>query len=227
MVAQYINDYFAAFAAGVAVSFTPCVYPLIPIVASIVGRANIHGTKLAGFSLSCVYVFGTAVSYSALGALAVLTGRLFGHLHSNPYVFFAVSLLLLFFSLVMADILPLPILHLGAKGSLRPRNIVGIFFAGLVSGFAIGPCTAPLLGSILLYVGSKKNLFHGLSLLFVFAYGVGFSLILIGTFTGLLARLPKPGPWLVRIRQAFAGILFLTSAFFFVKAVILLKNFSA
>lgn len=222
---QSILDYISVFFAGVAVSFTPCVYPVIPIVASIVGRANIQGTRWSGFVLSCVYVLGVAVSYSALGLMAVLTGQFFGHLHDNPYLFFMVGVCLFAFALIMLDMIPLPILNLGSKGNIRPKNIFGIFFAGLLSGFVVGPCTAPVLGSILLYVGTKKNLFHGVSLLFVFAYGVGFSLILAGTFSGFLARLPKPGPWLLSIKRIFAGILFVSAVFFLAKAIVLLNIF--
>jgi thiol:disulfide interchange protein DsbD len=225
MIFQYILDYFSVFAAGVAVSFTPCVYPVIPIVVSVVGRANVHGTKLAGFVLSCVYVLGIAISYSLLGIVAVLTGQFFGHLQDNPYMFFGVAVFFIFFSLIMADIVSMPILSLGIQGRIRPKNAIGIFLIGFMSGFVVGPCTAPILGSILLYVAAKKNLVHAISLLFVFAYGVGFSLILVGTFSGLLTRLPKPGKWLARVKQIFAGILLLTGIFFFAKAIMLLNIF--
>ena len=72
----------------------------------------------------------------------------------------------------------------------------------------MGPCTAPALAAILVFVASKQNILYAISLLFVFSYGVGASLILIGTFSGLLVRLPKSGPWLVRVKQ-FCGIILL------------------
>ncbi|MCX5680999.1 MAG: hypothetical protein NT079_01745 [Candidatus Omnitrophica bacterium] len=121
----------------------------------------------------------------------------------------------------MAEILPFPIFDLGLQGKIKPKNVLGVFLMGAVSGFVVGPCTAPVLGTLLLYVASKKNLFHAASLLFVFSYGVGFSLILVGTFSGLLARLPKSGAWLVHIKKFCAVALFLIGIFFLGKAIAL------
>ena len=119
----------------------------------------------------------------------------------------------------MLGVIPLPVLGAGMQNRIRPRNFWTIFIFGAVSGLVVGPCTAPILGTLLIYVSSKQNLAHAASLLFVFSYGVGFSLILIGTFSGLLARLPKSGNWLVYIKQVCALILFAASLYFFVKGI--------
>jgi len=89
---------------------------------------------------------------------------------------------------------------------------------GMASGFVIGPCTAPILGTLLLYVASKQNILHGVSLMFVFSYGVGASLILVGTFSGLVSNIPKSGVWLLRIKQFCGLILLIAAQFFLVKA---------
>lgn len=219
-----IFDYATVFAAGVAVSFTPCLYPVMPITSAVIAGANARGTRMAGFFLSCVYVLGLAVTYSALGIAAVLTGQLFGSLQTNSMLFFLVAAVFIFFSLVMADLLSLPFFHIGVQGAIKPKNFLGIFLIGAASGLVVGPCTAPVLGTLLLYVASKQNLVHAISLLFIFSYGVGFSLILVGTFSGFLARLPKPGPWLMSVKKTCAFILFLIGIYFLGKAVILLGH---
>jgi len=214
-------DYFIVLGAGVIVSFTPCVYPVIPIVVGFIAGANTQGTKLKGFVLSCIYVLGMAVTYSALAIIAVLTGQLFGHFQNNPYVFIVVSCILVVFGLVMIDVISFPVFGSGLYSKIRKRGFWAVFLFGMVSGLIVGPCTAPVLGTLLLYVGSKQNLIHAISLVFVFAYGVGFSLILAGTFSGFLARLPKSGIWLLRIKQASAVILFAAAVYFLIHGILL------
>ncbi|MDD3375476.1 MAG: cytochrome c biogenesis protein CcdA [Candidatus Omnitrophica bacterium] len=220
-------DYFIVFGAGVVASFSPCIYPLMPITAGFIAGVNTSGTKLRGFVASLIYVLGLAITYSGFGMLAVLTGRLFGSFQTSPFVPLFVSFALLFFGLVMLDVVSIPVFGKNFKRKLKPRNLWAVFLFGMVSGLVVSPCTAPILGTILLYVSSKQNWIHSFSLLFVFSYGVGFSLILVGTFTGLLAKLPKSGKWLFRIKQISALILFLAAIYFFVKAIVLFGFFSA
>jgi thiol:disulfide interchange protein DsbD len=216
------TDYFVVFASGVVVSFTPCLYPVLPITAAVIAGVNTKGTRIAGFALSCIYVLGLAVCYGGLGVVAVLTGHFFGHLQSSPYLYFFVSAVLVLFALMMLDVVRVPFFDIGVQGKIKPRNVGGIFLLGLVAGLIVGPCTAPMLGTLLLYVASKQNLVHAISLLFVFSFGVGFSLILVGTFSGLLAKLPRSGSWLSRVKQFCAIILFLAGAIIFIKAITLM-----
>jgi thiol:disulfide interchange protein DsbD len=85
---------------------------------------------------------------------------------------------------------------------------------GLTSGLIIGPCLTPALGAILAYLATKKHIIYGTTLLFCFAYGMGFLLILVGTFSGLLANLPKSGKWMVYIKRLAAFILLAMGAYF-------------
>jgi len=84
----------------------------------------------------------------------------------------------------------------------------------MVSGLILGPCTAPVLGVILSYVATKQNLAFGMSLLFVFALGLGTMLIILGAFTGLLKNLPKAGPWMVWIQKAFGAVFIIMGEYF-------------
>ena len=89
---------------------------------------------------------------------------------------------------------------------------------GVASGFVVGPCTAPVLGTILLYIATKQNVLFGVSLLFVFALGLGVSLILAGTFSGFLSALPKSGKWMELIKKAAGVVLVIVAELLFLRA---------
>ncbi len=213
-----ITDYFAAFAGGVLVSFSPCVYPVMPITAGFIAGVNTRGTKLMGFFISLIYVLGIAVTYSTIAMAAALTGKIFGQFQNSPVVFLVVGNILLFFSLSLFDVIPLPMLGLNVQNKIRPTSMAMVLLLGAASGLIIGPCTAPILGSLLLHIASKQNILYGASLMFVFSYGLGASLILIGTFSGMLSRMPKSGSWLIRVKQFCGFILLLAAEYFFIQA---------
>ena len=213
-----IFDYFIVFWGGVLVSFSPCIYPVMPVTASFIAGLNTRGTKLMGFVISLVYVLGLAVTYSVLAIFAALTGKVFGQFQNNPIAYLIAANVLIFFALVLLDVVQLPAIGINVQNKLRPKNLWMVFLFGIVSGLVVGPCTAPILGSLLLYIASKQNILYGASLTFVFAYGVGASLILIGTFSGMLSSLPKSGPWLVRIKQIAGLILLLAAEYFLIQA---------
>jgi len=192
-----------AFAGGVAVSFTPCVYPIVPVTLGIIGVRS-AGARWRGFLLSSVYVLGMALTYASLGAFAALSGKLFGQISASPWTHFAVANLCLAFGLAMLDVFHIPQLGLGAGPVQRgPQGVLGVLLFGMAAGLIVGPCTAPVLGTLLVYVGSQRNPFYGFLLLLCFGYGVGFLLILLGTFTGLLTSLPRSGLWMERVKKAF------------------------
>lgn len=200
-------DYLFAFLGGIVVSFTPCVYPLIPVSAGYIG-IRAAGSKARGLILSLVYVTGIAVTYAALGLAASLTGRIFGAISSYPLTYVIVGSIIVLFGLSMSGLFILKVPSLAHHPGLNKQNYFSTFFLGLVSGLIIGPCTTPVLGAILLYLATKKNLFYGATLLFSFAYGMGLLLILIGTFSSAVVnRLPKSGRWLMHIQKAGALIL--------------------
>jgi thiol:disulfide interchange protein DsbD len=118
----------------------------------------------------------------------------------------------------MLDVISLPYLGVDVRHKVRPRNLWAVFLFGVTSGLVVGPCTSPFLAGLLTMVSLKQNLIYGVSLLFVFSYGVGFILILVGTFSGILSVLPKSGPWLIRIKQFSAIILLISAGYFLFKA---------
>ncbi|MBI4708019.1 MAG: sulfite exporter TauE/SafE family protein [Candidatus Omnitrophica bacterium] len=205
-------DYVLAFTGGVAVSFTPCVYPLIPITLGFIG-ASASGSRKKGFFLSLTYVTGIAIMYSLLGLFASLSGTLFGKFSTYPLTYILVGLFVTFFGLSMFDLfqIPLPMFKVRQQ---KKQGYLSSFVLGVSSGFIIGPCLTPVLGSILAYLAAKNNVYYGASLLFVFAYGMGLVLILAGTFGSTLVNLPKSGKWMVYIKRACAIILIIAGAYF-------------
>jgi thiol:disulfide interchange protein DsbD len=213
-----LSDYWVAFFSGVLVSFTPCIYPLLPITASFIADINAEERRFHGFLLSMLYVFGLAITYSLLAVIAALSGQVFGQIQNNHWIYFVVANILLFFALVMADVISIPNLGLGLHQHIKAKNYWTIILFGAASGLVVGPCTAPVLGALLLYVASKQNILNGVGLLFVFSYGMGISLILVGTFSGLLASLPKSGQWLLWIKKFCALVFIIMAEYFFIQA---------
>lgn len=206
-------DFLIAFGAGVLTSFTPCIYPLIPISAgNIAARAN--GSKLKGLALSVVYVIGIAVTYSILGLIASLTGTIFGRISTHPATYITVGVMIMLFGVALLDIFHIHIPH-----KIRPpehkHDYLYTFLLGLTSGLIASPCLTPVLGSILFYLTTKQNIIYGVTLLFCFAFGMGLILILIGVFEGLLVSLPKSGKWMVYIKRA-SGVILLAMGLYFI-----------
>jgi thiol:disulfide interchange protein DsbD len=207
----------ASYIGGLIVSFTPCTYPLIPVTIGVIG-AHGSSSRQKGFLVSAVYVLGLAVTYSTLGAVAALSGKIFGQIQTTPWTYFIMANLCLLMGLSMLDVfniaLPVPkkLFHLSAQNN--QKGFVGSFLIGAASGVVIGPCTAPALGVLLGYVALKTNVLLGVGLLFVFALGLGTLLLIVGTFTGMITALPKSGAWMTKIKYA-SGLILIGAAEYF------------
>lgn len=199
-------NYLVAFLGGVLASFTPCVYPLIPVSISYIGVRS-AGSKLKGLILSLIYVTGIAVTYSILGLLASLTGSIFGRISSSPLAYFFAGIIMILFGLSLLDLFILPSFNFIKPPAFKKENYFSTLLLGLVSGLIVSPCLTPVVGSILVYLTTKKNLFYGATLLFSFAYGMGLILIVCGIFSSLLMNMPKSGKWLLYIKKAYSFIL--------------------
>ncbi len=209
-------DYIIVFGGGVLISFSPCAYPLLPVSIGYIG-ARSSDSKIKGFILSLVYVSGIAITYSVLGLIAALTGKLFGRIATHPISNLVVGIVFIIFGLTLLELFNLSPPQISVKKSGR-KGLLSVFVFGLISGLAIGPCVAPALGAILTYIASKGNVFYGASLLLVFAYGMGLLLIVAGTFSGFLLSLPKPGRWLILVKKIGGIILIVAGVFFLLKA---------
>ncbi len=211
-------SYLAAFGGGLALSFTPCVYPLVPVVIAVIGASG-EISRRRSFFLSLVYVFGMAVTFSMLGVFAALTGSLFGSLASSPVVNLLAGSIIMLFGLSVLGVFDLPLLSFrGARPGRMPRGgrMIPAFTMGLLSGFIGVPCVAPVLGSILLFIASTGSVAVGFSLLFVFAVGLGALLLLAGVFTGLARSFAKAERVMLAAQKVLgAGLIILAQYFIF------------
>lgn len=211
--------YAAVFFGGLLVSFTPCIYPVIPITVGYIGSQSM-GSRTRGFLLSLAYVTGMAVTYAALGGFAALTGRVFGELAASPVSYLIVGNLCILLALSLFDLFRFPFPSFLASTGAVPWSggVIGAVGVGMAAGLIVGPCTAPVLGALLLYVGTRHNIILGMSLLFVFALGMGALLVLLGTFSGILASLPKSGRWLLVVKKGFGVLMILAGEYFLLEA---------
>ncbi|HUN55701.1 MAG TPA: cytochrome c biogenesis protein CcdA [Smithella sp.] len=209
--------FLAAYLGGLVISFTPCTYPLIPVTVGLIG-AHESSSKVRGFFISLFYVAGIALTYSILGAAAALSGRIFGQMQTTPWTYFIMANLCLVMGLSMFDVfnisLPVPHRLIKLAGNNNNKGFLDSFLIGAVSGVVIGPCTAPALAVLLGYVAMKTNLLLGISLLFVFAIGMGTLLMIVGTFAGVIAAIPKSGAWMTKIKYISGMILIGVAEYF-------------
>jgi cytochrome c-type biogenesis protein len=201
------------FIAGVLTSFTPCIYPMIPITAAIVGgqsATDVRATKSRAVLLTLTYVVGLAVTYSILGVIAGVTGTIFGSISTNPWLYFAMANLLVVAALVLLDVIPLnvpaPLLHRAATAGTAGR-FSGALIMGSVSGLVAAPCSAPVMAAVLTWVTTTKRAGLGFLYLLSFSLGMCALLVVVGIFSGVAARLPRAGVWMVWVKRGFALIM--------------------
>lgn len=216
----------AFFVAGLLLSFTPCVLPMIPILSSIiVGSQAKSGKacKLHSFGLSVAYVLGMALSYTLAGIAAGLSGNLLSQSLQNAWVLGATALIFvaLAFSMFGFYELKLPAVIenkiLGASQKLKGGEFLGVFIMGVLSALIVSPCVAAPLAGALIYIGQTHNVLLGGVGLFALAIGMGVPLLLIGASAGSL--LPKAGSWMTVVRNFF-GVLMLAMAAYLVWPVL-------
>jgi thiol:disulfide interchange protein DsbD len=206
-----------SFAAGLATSLTPCVYPMIVITVSVFG-AREATTKLAAAKLSTSFVLGIAALFTPLGVVAALTGDVFGSQLANPIVLVLLALMFVALSASMFGAFELD-LPSGLKNRLAVAGgdgLKGAFILGMVSSLIAAPCTGPVIGFLLTWVGTTRNVVFGALSFFSYSLGLGLLFWLVGTFS---LTLPKSGHWLDGVKSVF-GIVMLVAAIYFVRDLI-------
>lgn len=199
------------FFAGLLTSFTPCVFPMIPITIAVLSRDAQKRTRMQSVILSSTYVLGIAITYALLGVIAASTGTLFGSLLSSTgfLVFMCLVFLAMAFSLFgFYEIQPPAFLRdrLSSKG--QGGGLLNALLSGVIAGVVASPCVGPVLVGILTYVAQSKDLVLGFWLLFVFALGMGMLFLVIGISTQATKLLPKSGAWMDGVKH-FSGVLML------------------
>ena len=208
------------FGAGLLTSLTPCIYPMIPITAGILGGAGAATRSRARTVVdTLVYVVGLALVYATLGLIAGLTGSLFGAISSNPWAYFIFGNLLLLAGLAMLDVIPVaaPERLVSWAGRLGGQSVGGVFLMGATSGLVAAPCGAPAFAAVLTWVGSAQSGVLGFLYLFVFSLGMTALLVVVGLFSGTLAALPRSGRWMIRIKKVAGVLMFAMAEYYFVQ----------
>ena len=213
-------DFVIAFAGGVLWSFTPCVYPLLPVIIGYVGASSCVSRRRA-FLLSFSYAGGTAFIYALLGVLASLGGRAMARLAASAWISVLSGLLIFIFGVFMSGLLKLPVKRfIGVRPTDKGRGgVLGAFFLGCGSALLISPCVTPVLGSILVYLASRRNVLYGALLLLTFSYGMSLLFIVAGTSGYFLSRLPRSGKWLEFVQKACALLLCAGGVYFIIRGL--------
>ena len=213
------------FGFGLLLSLTPCVFPMIPILSSIIVGAskNEDMTASRGFFLSLVYVLSMSVAYTIAGIIAGIFGANLQVALQNPYVLvvFALVFVALAFSMFGYFEIKLPEslqtkLNKTTDGKEK-QGIAGIAIMGFLSALIVGPCVAPPLAGALVYIGQTGDAVLGGMALFVMSLGMGVPLLLIGLGAGKF--MPKPGGWMESITKIF-GIVMLAVAIWLLERVL-------
>jgi thiol:disulfide interchange protein len=220
----------AAFIAGLLISFTPCVYPIIPIQLGFIGGRTAASQAEAGelsskfnfrgFQLSVLFVVGMSVVYAALGAFASLTGTLFGSWAASPWSYIVVANIILLLALSMFDVFSLsaPQFLANWNPEKKGKGYLSALLIGASSGLVVGPCMAPALGATLTYVGTQGNVVFGTLVLFVFAFGMGTLMIILGTFSGAMSLLPRSGGWMSKVKIVFGLLMIIIAQYLLIQA---------
>jgi thiol:disulfide interchange protein DsbD len=213
------------FLGGLALNLTPCVYPMIAITVSYFGGRG-QQNKTQAFAHALVYFIGIVLTYSALGLIAALTGGLFGALLQSKQVLIGIAVLLVVLALSLFglyEIRPPQFLMQRATGLSSKAGHVGVFFLGAMVGVIAAPCIAPILVALLAYVGARGEPWLGWWMFFVLACGLGLPYVVLGTFSGLLTRLPKSGVWMVWVKRVF-GMALIAVAIWLIEPLLGLKK---
>ena len=211
------------FGAGVLLAFTPCVFPMVPILSGIIVGRGHKITHMHGFILSLAYVLGMALTYAAVGVVAGLSGSLLSNALQTPWVLgsFAAVFVLLSLSMFGFYELQLPTALqsklTGTSNRLHGGHLSGVFVMGALSAVIVGPCVAAPLAGALLYIGQTHDALLGGVALFALAMGMGLPLLLIGASAGTL--LPKAGAWMESVKSFF-GVLLLAVAIWIISSLI-------
>src|SRR5579862_9174544 len=212
------------FAGGVLTSLTPCVYPMIPITAAIVGGSQTGTTAANGrfrpLTLSLAYALGLSVVYASLGLFAGMSGTLFGTISSNPWLYFTMANVLVLAALAMLDVIPIQMpawILARASSAGKGGTYSGALVMGGMSGLVAAPCSAPVMAAVLTWVTTTKSAALGFVYLFVFSLGMCTLLVVVGLSSGSVARLPRAGMWMVWVKRVFAFVMIGVAQYYLVK----------
>jgi thiol:disulfide interchange protein DsbD len=204
------------FLGGLALNLTPCVLPMIPINLAIIGAGSKAGSRGRGFLLGGAYGAAMALVYGVLGLVVILTAGTFGTINSSPWFNLAIALLFVVLGLAMFDLLTIDFSRFSTRMNIGPSNRGSFLLAfgmGAIAALLAGACVAPVVIQVVLFSSGLYAKGTTIALALPFVLGIGMAIPWPIAGAGL-AALPKPGAWMVRVKQ-FLGVLILATAVYY------------
>lgn len=204
---------------GLALNLTPCVYPLVSItVAYFGGQAG--DSRARKILLALLYALGIAITFSAVGASAALSGGLFGAALTKPPVLIGMAAMMVGLALSSFGLYQIKIPDsLNARLGNAGHGAIGALIMGMTMGLVAAPCVGPVVVGLLVFVGSQGDVFLGLSLFFLLAVGLGLPYVILAVAAGSISALPRSGAWLEWTEHLF-GCVLLAMAIYFVQPIL-------
>jgi thioredoxin:protein disulfide reductase len=204
------------FVTGLALAFTPCVLPMVPIVSGIIVGQGRHVTARQGFVLSLAYVLGMAATYALAGVAVGAGGQQVQAAFQQPWIILLFAALFVVLALSMFGLFTVQM-----PGAIQTRiaalsnrqaagTLGGVFVMGALSALIVTTCVAPALVGALIVIGQSGNMLRGGIALFVMGLGMGTPLLVVGASAGRL--LPKAGPWMTMVKQLFGALMLVVAA---------------
>jgi thiol:disulfide interchange protein DsbD len=211
---------FLVFLGGIASSLTPCVYPMIPITIAVIGASGDQG-RMRAFLMSLVYVGGICATYTVLGFVVGSSGGMFGSLLQNMWVIIGVSMVFVVLSLAMFGVyeFALPESMTTKASQAGGGGFVGAFIVGTVAGVVAAPCTGPVVAFLLVEIANRFTPAQGVIVMLAYSLGLGMLFLAVGTFSGVLAAMPRSGAWMVEVKHVF-GVIMLAAAAYYMEQVL-------
>ena len=204
------------FLSGLGLAFTPCVLPMVPIIAGIIAGHGAHVTRLKGFTLALTYVLGMAFTYTAAGMAFAAAGKQAQTLFQQPWIitlfaalFVAMALSMFgFFTLQAPAFLQSRLSELSNRQ--RAGSYLGVAVMGALSALIVTTCVGPALVAALSVIGQSGQMLRGGVALFAMAMGMGTPLLVVGASAGQL--LPRAGAWMETVKQVFGALMLAVAA---------------
>lgn len=214
------------FLGGLALNLTPCVLPMIPINLAIIGAGAQAGSRARGFWLGSAYGLAMAVVYGVLGLIVILTAGTFGTINASPWFNLGIAALFVVLALAMFDVLIIDFSRYSNRfsvGTPGRGTFVVAFAMGAVAALLAGACVAPVVIQVVLFSSNLYAAGTTAALALPFFLGVGMAVPWPIAGAGL-AALPKPGAWMVRVKQAFGVLILGTAVYYGYQAYSLFSN---
>ena len=204
------------FLGGLALNLTPCVLPMIPINLAIIGAGTQAGSRGRGFLLGGAYGLAMAVVYGVLGVVVILTAGTFGTINASPWFNLGIAVLFVALALAMFDVITIDFSRLSSNFRVSESSrgtFVVAFVMGAVAALLAGACVAPVVIEVVLFSSNLYAKGTAVALALPFLLGVGMAAPWPVAGAGL-AALPKPGAWMIRVKQVFGVVILATAAYY-------------